>query len=230
MFFALLTAHLVTDFVLQPDWMASAKRQSFWVLALHAAITGLGAMVVAWLYWPQLRGPAIVLAIIHLIVDWTKIRVDARLKQGGLVSFLADQLVHVLSIAGILVAFGLIRWDTPAGFLQALVERRDSRLTYTFVYSISIFFGYVLLKVIMSGLPTSAPMDIKGLGKYVGMLERGLITTCVALGQFLLIAAVIAPRLLLKGLFLQDPVARRRMELEMLVNMALAMGVGLLLR
>ena len=230
MFFALLTTHAITDFALQPDWMALAKRRNFWILLLHVGITALGPIVLAWLYWPQLWGPAIVLAIIHLFADWTKMRLDPWLKRGVLIGFLVDQAVHIVSIAGVLMAFGLMQWHALANFFSALLAHRDQLLLYAFAYSISVFFGYVLIKILFLDLPADDTTGDEASSKYASMLERGLITTFTALGQFLLIAAVIAPRLLLKGPLLQNPAAKRRLELEILINIALAMGAGLLLR
>jgi hypothetical protein len=228
MFFALATAHVITDFVLQPDWMALAKKRNVWVLVLHVGITALGPVVLAWLYWPQLWGVAIVLAVVHLLVDWTKMRLESRLERRVFIGFLADQVVHLLSIAGVLMAFGLMQWARLASLASVVMTHRDSILRYVFVYSTSIFFGYVLIKIFFLSMPTDDPAGAEN--KYVGMLERGLITTFTALGQFLLIAAVMSPRLLLKGSSLRDPVAKQRLQLEILINIALAMSVGFLLR
>ena len=263
MLFALLTAHVVTDFVLQPDWMAAAKKRHGWALLLHAAITGLGSLAVAWLYWPQLWGPSFVLAVTHLAVDWAKLRVDERLKRGALEKFLADQLAHILFIAGVPMAFGLMKDNTLAGFLQATLKDRNPILVCVFAYSMSVFFGYVLLKILCpdpsaadskaSGRPPKTLSEIpvadawreacvggwhwdaslrgfRTSSKYIGMLERGLITTCAALGQFLPIAIIVAPRALLRNSRSQDATARWRLGLETLVNIVLATSTGLLLR
>jgi len=41
-FIALLTAHLLGDFILQPSWMAERRRQ-VWILLLHAALVTLAS-------------------------------------------------------------------------------------------------------------------------------------------------------------------------------------------
>lgn len=232
MFLALLASHVITDFALQPDWMAEAKKRRFWALLLHAVLSGLGAGAAAWLYGlPQPAAIAIVLTVAHLAIDWSKIRIDARLRKGRVVTFLADQLLHIFTVLITLMAFGLMTWQTLLSPLQPPIDHRDLLLRYGLAYSVSIFFGYVLLRVLFPGSPNnSIAAPATGSDKYLGMLERGLITTCVVLGQFLLVAAVIAPRLWLGTLNLQEADARQRLALEMLINMALAMGMGLWLR
>jgi hypothetical protein len=230
MLFSLLTAHIITDFVLQPDWMALAKKKRFSVLLLHGAITGLGALVVVWLYKPHLWIIAPILAISHLIVDWSKIHLDTRLKYPILISFAIDQLIHILAIMCVLFAFNTMEWHTLPGLLQALGGYTNPLLAYTFAYSTSIFFGYVLLKILLLNLPRNETTKQEHTWyKYIGMLERGLITTCMAFGQFLLVFAVIAARLLLEKTFFQKPGAGQRLGLEMAVNVTLAVSAGLIL-
>lgn len=230
MFFALLTAHVITDFALQPDWMASHKKRSFWVLLLHAAVTGLGALVAIWLYHPNLWEGAVSLFVMHLAVDWTKIRIDAWRRNGGLATFLADQLLHVLSIVAMLAVVSAVTGETCANLLQVRVEHQSSALTYAFAYCTSIFFGYVLIKVLCLGLPTDGQANRGRVVKYMGMLERGLITTCVAVGHSVLIIVIITPCFLYRDRLAEGLEARHRLGLETLINVALATSAGLLLR
>ena len=43
-----LLAHLLGDFIVQNHWMANRKTQVSWIAALHAALYGLGFLVVYW--------------------------------------------------------------------------------------------------------------------------------------------------------------------------------------
>ena len=68
MFWNLLLAHLIGDFLLQTEWMVR-NRDKFWVLTLHAS-THLMLMLVLIgkarsEYWPLLS----LIAVIHLVQD-----------------------------------------------------------------------------------------------------------------------------------------------------------------
>ncbi|MGC1377006.1 MAG: DUF3307 domain-containing protein [Anaerolineales bacterium] len=230
MLFAIIAVHVVTDFVLQPDWMATAKRQNMGVLALHALITGLGPIVLAWLIWPVLWAPAICLMFLHFLIDWAKIRTDHYFKGGPMPGFLLDQFFHLLSYGLVLGLFGLLPVNEWTDILAAIIQNQAIIFRYVFAYSMSIFFGYVLLKVMFAGHPVPQDNVDSHWVKYIGMFERGLITTFVALSQFPLIALVVAPRVVFKFLHLREPLSQQKFVYEILINIALAVGMGLLLR
>jgi hypothetical protein len=98
MFYRLMTAHLVADFVFQTRWLVQRKRTPTG-MALHIAIVGLAMMLVAAYqlaaWWPW------VLAIVaaHAAIDLAKIRLQPRVRLPPILPFLADQAAHVLSIA-----------------------------------------------------------------------------------------------------------------------------------
>jgi Protein of unknown function (DUF3307) len=96
-FLALLAAHLLADFPLQPDWMIQRKRNRA-VLALHAAIVvaAPGAALGAWT--PALL--AILLAS-HVIMDAIK----TYWLKDTLRTFAIDQGVHLMVIAVLALAY-----------------------------------------------------------------------------------------------------------------------------
>jgi hypothetical protein len=97
MFYRLMAAHLVADFVFQTRWLVQRKHTPGG-LALHIAILGMTIATVgadqlaAW--WPWLL--AIVAA--HAAIDWAKVRLQPRLRLAPILPFLADQAAHMLSI------------------------------------------------------------------------------------------------------------------------------------
>jgi len=64
----------------------------------------------------------------------------------------------------------------------------------------------------------------------VGILERGLITTLVLLGQFVLVPLVALPRLLVEGPRVVNSQRKIVYAAEWLASIALAVVVGLGLR
>lgn len=91
----LLTAHLLTDFGLQPtSWVEDRQQKHFasWKLYWHALITaGVAYILIGWRYWVV----ALIILVTHLLIDgWKSYRPK------GVGYFLADQFLHLAVIAG----------------------------------------------------------------------------------------------------------------------------------
>jgi hypothetical protein len=95
LFFQLYLAHLVADFLLQPDWVVRRKT-GIRPLAAHAAIHLVCAAAAVNLGLDRRVAGAIVgIALIHTLLDYAK----ARLSGDGWIAFTADQAAHVLVVA-----------------------------------------------------------------------------------------------------------------------------------
>jgi hypothetical protein len=94
MFAKLLLAHLVADFVLQNNWLVRHK-QRWDGLLLHTGLVLLALVGVAWNqlahWWPWL----LMLTAIHGLIDWAKVRLDRLGRLPPILTFLADQAIHV---------------------------------------------------------------------------------------------------------------------------------------
>ncbi|MCP4519622.1 MAG: DUF3307 domain-containing protein, partial [Delftia sp.] len=105
MFCRLILAHLVGDFVLQTGWIVKRKRKLDG-LALHAGLVGLAMLPVTWAHlghwWPWL----LAIMIVHGLIDWAKMRLEPRLPLPPIAPFLADQALHVLTLAAALALSG----------------------------------------------------------------------------------------------------------------------------
>jgi hypothetical protein len=100
MFYRLILAHLIGDFVLQTRWLVLRKRTPSG-LAVHVGIVGLAMLPVTWdrlaNWWPWL----LVILVVHAAADWAKIQLEPHLHLPPIVPFLVDQAVHVLTIAAV---------------------------------------------------------------------------------------------------------------------------------
>lgn len=102
MLYKLILAHLVADFVLQFAWLVIRKRR--WDgLAIHTGIVFLTMAAVAWnelaRWWPWL----VLIAAVHAVSDWGKIRLEPRLGLPPILPFLADQVVHLAAITAAVI-------------------------------------------------------------------------------------------------------------------------------
>ena len=235
MVIAMYLAHLVGDYVLQWDALARWKSREIKGVLAH----GMIVLVVTWLlslpfdagWWPW----ALAIALTHTAVDAATLWLGKRLPLQGngtlaLARYLIDQVVHLGIITLVLVWSGHL--TVPAGTADWVAELRHHRLLvlalgYTFITLPS----WILVQFAVYGLVDgSAPDFSRSANKYMGILERGLITTCVMTGQFLLVPLVTLPRLLLEGPQVRGSSHATLYITELLASVALAVAIGLVLR
>lgn len=117
-FTALLTAHLIADFILQTEWLITRKDKWLYLL-LHVAIVGAIAAIAIGIK-SRLAGEMIaIITITHLAMDYVKVH----WLRDSWKAFVTDQLVHIAVIAGIsywvptLASLGF--WSCLSGDAQA---------------------------------------------------------------------------------------------------------------
>ncbi|UZH55245.1 DUF3307 domain-containing protein [Salinimicrobium tongyeongense] len=190
----LLLAHLLGDFLLQPDsWVAQKRqrKQRSPLLYAHVAVHFLIMFALLGFdlsYWPAL----IVIVVSHYFIDLLKLHLESSDHKSRL--FLLDQLAHLLVIAGVTysyhpfsIAFFELLQPGPLLFVSCLV-----------------FLGPVaaiLMRLIMSRwvLPEDKENDsLPQAGKYIGMLERLLVFAFIVLQQWPAIGWLIAAKSILR--------------------------------
>lgn len=93
----LLLAHLIGDFLLQPNSWVKAKEEKklgAWQLYFHVFLHGLLTMVLVW-QWSFWKW-ALLISFVHLLIDAAKILITKN--NNRRMSFFVDQLFHVISI------------------------------------------------------------------------------------------------------------------------------------
>jgi len=169
----LIAAHVLGDFVFQPDFIAQNKRQPL-VLLLHAAIHAL----LAWLLlqsWHCWRVPVFVM-IAHAAIDLVK----QRYPRESLNAFIADQAAHILCL--LMLAWYLVRNSILPGFTgigyQAIVEVAGfASVVRGSGFPVAYVSGKLLREndLNFDGLPNG--------GKLIGYFERALIFLFFAIGH-----------------------------------------------
>src|SRR5713101_1179037 len=105
-FLGLYLAHLLTDFVLQPDQMVTRKKRAEALAyvehgAIHffAAALFLGFAIPGLAVRMDFYGFILALTVVHLGIDWLKLRlVRSGMLADGAATFLGDQAVHTLTV------------------------------------------------------------------------------------------------------------------------------------
>jgi|WetSurMetagenome_2_1015567.scaffolds.fasta_scaffold113195_2 hypothetical protein len=212
MIIAMLLAHLMGDYVLQWDALARWKGASIKGAACHGsivlAVTLLFAVLIDPSWWPW----ALLIGVAHIAIDCFWVIFNHRFAPSnglyGLVRLLIDQSLHLTVIMLALFASGYVTSTAyPASSGIGLAGIIGQEVQTHRLWAIAL--GYVLISLpawifiefIFYGLIDGSAPDFGRVGKYkyVGSLERGLIATFVATGQFTLVPVVALPRLVLES-------------------------------
>lgn len=230
LFTRLLLAHLLGDFVLQPSgWVQQKERRKAKapLLYLHAAVHGL----LTFLFTASLSpwNTALWVAGIHLAIDLLKLY--GQQPESRTHWFLADQLLHLLSLAGITFfintpsASQFQSWFTPHFWTMV-----TGVIGATFAASLII---QVLLQNWTDALGTGPEDSLVRAGKYIGMLERLLTFIFVLSNHWEAVGFLITAKSVFRFGDLQS---RKEVKLTeyilvgTLLSFGIAIGVALLVR
>lgn len=223
----LLLAHLIGDFMLQPNrWVTAKNEHKHRAPQMYYHVLVIGALTMLalwnWQYWYI----ALLVTASHLAIDIWKSH-----RPGGFIYFMADQLLHI----GVLVALWplfLVKGSTLPGLALHYFNSVRFWVMLLAYYLVSGPLGIAI------GLATQkwqieAGMDKGGLekaGLWIGRCERVLILTFVIAGQYTALGFLMASKSILR---LSDPEDRPQKKTEYilvgtLISFASAALVGFL--
>ena len=223
-FLALLAAHLVADFPLQPAALIRRKRNVF-VLLAHAAIVALVSILLLGAAPPGLLA---ILVVSHVAMD--------ALKTYGLPdtlwAFLLDQAVHLAVIAGLAVLYAdafAAGWWGGLPLIWQLVYLSGLTLLSGIIAALPA--GAILIRKATAGFVTDIREPIDGLpdgGFYIGCLERALVMLLIFTGQPSGVGFLIAAKSILRFGDVKEP-AQRKMTEYIIIGTFMSFGWGLLI-
>lgn len=178
----LVLAHLLGDFVLQPNsWIRDRNKHKFRSPALyyHVGVHTLSMLVVMGFNGRYLVALGLI-PLSHLLIDALKAHCHGRYNERIL--FLTDQALHLLVIGGVVKYY--FPGEAGLGFLRS----PEILLTLAALIFISYASG-IILKVLLSKWSEEISKDKKyqGMseaGKYIGILERLFIFFFVITGRW----------------------------------------------
>lgn len=224
---AMFLAHLVGDYILQWDRLASWKSRELKGIAAHCFIVFIVTWLFALPFDPTWWQGVVFISVAHFIIDASQYWLKPPIAPLG--RFILDQIVHILVIITALVAGGYLEpFTVTADLLHGI--HSDRLMIYFLGYAFITMPTWVIVKFVAYGLVAgSAPNFLEGTNKYIGILERILITTFVALGQFILVPLVAMPRLLYEWPHVASSERAAIYVTESLASITLAVAIGILL-
>jgi hypothetical protein len=245
MILAMLLAHLFGDYILQWDNLSNWKSKKLSGVLVHGlivtAVTLLFALLIDPGWWPW----AIFIGITHTLIDALELPIRRWMAaqqtgKGALALFVADQTAHLTIIALALILSGYL--EAP-NFTDSFISAtyNNKLMAFALGYAFLTMPAWILIRFFVCGFMSGTAPDFSMRlgGKYLSMLERGLILTFILFGQFILIPLATLPRLVLEGTRANGQSSGyhqffgRRGALyvaELLASVALAIAIGLALR
>ncbi len=224
---ALLLAHIIGDFVFQPDDWVAKKRQKKLLspfLYLHLGVHAAAMLLLLQFnlkYWPAV----LIILVTHFFIDLLKLYLENRFHRGWL--FALDQLAHLLIILGVAYAY------FPFQVSLKEILGQDILLFLFAVFSLTSVSA-ILMRLLMSRWPLpedTAEDSLPQAGKYIGMLERLLVFIFIVLNQWAAIGWLIAAKSILRFSDLSRAKDRKLTEYVLIgtfLSFSLAILIGLI--
>lgn len=221
MLFKLLLAHMLGDFLLQPDSWVKAKEKNklkAWQLYAHTFIHFAIAMLIVWdssfILW------AIGIAVIHFVTDVSK--VFFQFEKSKRVWFFVDQVIHVS------VIFIVTIWSQNIVISFCPVFNEYNLFLATFVYALTQPVSAIIKLLISKWTSISEKNDsLENAGKYIGILERLFVFAFVVSGNWDAIGFLLAAKSVFRFGDLKESKDRKLTE-YVLIGTLLSFGIAIL--
>lgn len=223
-FIKLILAHLLGDFILQPNsWVADKENYKLKSKFLYFHILIHTVLSFIFLWNLQLWWVAALVGVTHFIIDAAKLSFQTiKTKKRW---FFIDQLLHVLVIAGASFYFGEFNFS----FLQNQEFLKILMAALFLTTPASIF-----IKILLSSW-TPAPdgansiqtESLSSAGKYIGILERLLVFTFIMVNHWEGVGFMVAAKSVFRFSDLAQAKQRKLTE-YVLIGTLLSFGLAVL--
>jgi len=207
----LLLAHLIADFMCQWPAMLKSKEEKLLAspyLYLHGAIHFALSLLLLWdLSWAI---PLLAVAVSHVVIDALKIRFTK--SENERLLFFIDQLAHVAILAAVCVYKGVV----DSSYLPSIESFWcHAVLVFFITFPASIFIQKIFSRW---SLPEEAGESLRGVGAYIGFIERILIYVAVVSAHWNMVGFLIAAKSVFRIGEIQNTKDRRYAEYLLVGN------------
>jgi len=225
LFISLLFAHILGDFVLQPQkWVEHKEKHTYKSIFLYLHIgVHLACTSLVLLTTPKYLWLIIPIGVTHYLIDLAKLRFRNKKNQVSL--FFVDQTLHILVLALLTLKYSALKLDWTALYVNSLL------LLATFIL-LSTVVSAVIMRTVLQNWDKDITEEnkmksLRSAGNYIGVLERLFVFTFVILGQWSAIGFLIAAKSAFRFGDLSEAKNRKLTE-YMLIGTLLSFGLALL--
>ena len=226
LFTKLFLAHLIGDFLLQPNkWVVhkEANKIRSRYLYLHVLVHFIVAMLLLWDLdmWKWV----LIITVFHYIIDALKLYANPYFKNKA-IPFFVDQVLHMIVLYCCAFHTNLLEQT------QMLIKQIDWSLITALV-----FVGYpasIIMAKLLEGMSQQITLDHKSLpnaGKYIGIIERLFVLVFIILGRWEAIGLLITAKSVFRFNDLKESNSRKLTEyilIGTLLSFGLAMITGII--
>lgn len=225
-FIKLLFAHLLGDFLLQPtSWVLDKeeKKHKSLYLYLHTLLHGIlawlliGEIAFAWL--------AVLLALTHGIIDYAKLYFQKEKTKRNW--FIADQIAHLLVLAGIALLYS-------GNIIDFKIFNNQFWVMITGILLLTKPTSILIRTIISIWTPENkndSDTSLANAGNYIGILERLFVFCFIITNHFEGIGFLLAAKSIFRFGDLKEAKDRKLTEYVLigtLISFGIAMLIGLL--
>lgn len=224
-FIPLILAHLLGDFLLQPNsWVADKERKKAGsiYLYLHVLVHTVLSFVFLWdlnLWWI-----AVIIGVTHFLIDWIKLSFQNHKTKRTW--FFVDQLLHVAVISVLsVIYFPYFRWEDF--FNPENLKLLTAAVFLTVPSSIlikTLISIWTPVTVEHSKLQTESLVNA---GKYIGILERLLVFVFIVVNHWEGVGFMIAAKSVFRFSDLAEAKQRKLTE-YVLIGTLLSFGIAVI--
>lgn len=202
MFWELLLAHVLADFVFQTKSVAKNKLVFTETLkhCLYLFTISIFVLFVVGYRDLYLLIPILIISLTHGIIDYLKAKIDARTNdKWNWVLFSIDQIIHVISIILIIIIFQPIYKEIYFVKIGSYFSHLNLVKSALFIVLIT-FGGCYFTTSVCKGLKPSEKGNesLNDAGKYIGILERLIIFVSILAGRYEIIGFLIAAKSIIR--------------------------------
>ncbi len=219
----LILAHLLGDFILQPNSWVTAKENKkikAWQLYAHTLIHFVLILLLirqtAFIKW------AIMLAVVHLITDIIKLHFQK--DQSKRTWFFIDQVLHFV------VIIFIWSWSQEMSLIPEFFQNENFLLMITCVYALSQPVSVSIKNIISKWTPDTNSNSLDSLenaGNYIGILERMFVFAFVVSGNWEAIGFLLAAKSVFRFGDLKESKDRKLTE-YVLIGTLISFGIAIL--
>lgn len=221
----LILAHLLVDFILQPNsWVADKERKKVGSIFLYIHVLLHTLLVLLFLWDLKLWWIALTVGVSHYFIDLAKLQFqNTRTKRTW---FFIDQIAHLLVIAAISIFyFPYFRWED--------LFNQHNLMLITAVLFLTVPSSILIKTVISIWTPVTVEHSkvqtesLVNAGKYIGILERLLVFVFILVDHWEGVGFMIAAKSVFRFSDLAEAKQRKLTE-YVLIGTLLSFGIAVL--